>query len=313
LSAATPHSYTHALTLAQAEALRGVLEERGWEFVEKEYTLFAARKEKTNVAVYTKGPKVLVQGKGTADFVTFLLEPEILGKAELGYEKALNPQMFAPHFGIDESGKGDFFGPLVVAGVYVDEAIADELLAAGVQDSKAISSDAKIRALAVAIREVSGVACEVVSLGPERYNGLYAKFKNLNRLLAWGHSRVIESLRGQRPSCPRALSDQFARAEVLERALSAATRASGFILEQRTKGESDVAVAAASILARERFIDWMDEASRRLGVVLPRGASQVAEVAQRIVRDRGPEILEKIAKLHFKTTATVRGEDPNVS
>ena len=188
------HSYTRSLTELQAARLREVLTERGWEFEKKDYTIFAARKDKITVAVYTKGPKVLVQGRGLEEFVTFLLEPEVLGVAEVGYEEVNNPAMFAPHFGIDESGKGDFFGPLVIAGVFTDRDIAHALREAGVQDSKAITSDARIRSLADTIRATPGISCEVVSMGPDRYNALYPKFKSLNRLLAWGHSRVIEAL-----------------------------------------------------------------------------------------------------------------------
>jgi ribonuclease HIII len=301
------NSYTKPLTPLQAAKLRDILTERGWKFEPKEYTLFAARKDKVTVAVYEKGPKVLVQGKGLGEFVTFVLEPEVLGVAELGYEEVNNPQMFAPHFGIDESGKGDFFGPLVIAGVYTDREITHSLMAAGVQDSKAITSDARIRALAEVIRDTPGIAWEVVSMGPERYNGLYPKFKSLNRLLAWGHSRVIESLLEQRPNCPRALSDQFAEEQVLQKALGPRAKESHMVLEQRTKGESDVAVAAASILARERFINWMREASQKLGITLPRGATSVKAVAAEVLKARGNDFLGKVAKLHFRTAFEVLG------
>ena len=301
------HSYTRSLTELQAARLREVLTERGWEFEKKDYTIFAARKDKITVAVYTKGPKVLVQGRGLEEFVTFLLEPEVLGVAEVGYEEVNNPAMFAPHFGIDESGKGDFFGPLVIAGVFTDRDIAHALREAGVQDSKAITSDARIRSLADTIRATPGISCEVVSMGPDRYNALYPKFKSLNRLLAWGHSRVIEALLEKRPDCPRALSDQFAEETVLQKALGPRAKASQMILEQRTKGESDIAVAAASILARERFINWMREASDRLGVVLPRGATTVKAVAADVLKARGTEFLGKVAKMHFRTAFEVLG------
>ncbi len=307
MPAAARHSYTRSLTVEQAARLREVLTGRGWQFEDKEHTLFAARKDKTAVAVYQKGPKILVQGRGLEDFVRFLLEPEVLGVAELGYEEVQNPAMFAPHFGIDESGKGDFFGPLVIAGVFTDRDLAHRLREAGVQDSKAITSDSRIRSLADAIRSAPGLAWEVVSMGPGRYNSLYPKFKSLNRLLAWGHSRVIEALLEKRPDCPRALSDQFAEETVLQRALGPRAKSSGLVLEQRTKGESDIAVAAASILARERFINWMQEASDRLGVVLPRGATSVKAVASEIIAARGGEFLGKIAKLHFRTAYEVLG------
>jgi len=227
--------------------------------------------------------------------------------AELGYEEVNMPEMFAPHFGIDESGKGDFFGPLVIAGVYTDRDIAHSLRAAGVQDSKAISSDARIRQLADEIRATRGIVYEVLSWGPERYNELYSKFKSLNRLLAWGHSRVIESLLEQRPDCPRALSDQFAEEQVLLRALGPRAKAGNMVMQQRTKGESDVAVAAASILARERFINWMGEASQKLGITLPRGATTVKAIAAEVLKARGNDFLGKVAKMHFRTAFEVLG------
>jgi ribonuclease HIII len=304
-------SHTAPLTPAQAARLREVLEERGYEFEEKPHTLYAAKKGKLNVAVYAKGPKVLIQGKETEDFITFLLEPEILGEARLGYEEELDPEMFAPHFGIDESGKGDYFGPLVIAGAYTDAAVARALKAAGVMDSKRISSAKRIRELAAKIREVPGIATSVVAIGPERYNQMFGSFGNLNRLLAWGHAKVIENLAAQRPQCPRALSDQFARPEVLARALK--QQGVDIQLDQRTKGESDIAVAAASILARERFIDWIDKTSSAGGVTLPLGASAaVIDAAKEIVSRHGADALSKVAKLHFKTTAAVTG-DSNAS
>src|ERR1700731_3466805 len=162
------NSYTHALTNEQATKLRALLNELGFEFPAKEYTIFFGQKNKLSVAVYEKGPKVLVQGKGVEEFVQFELEPKILGEAKLGYEEVHAPEMFEPHFGVDESGKGDFFGPLVIAGVYVDSGIACKLLDAGVQDSKPVSSDARIRALADEIRKNTLGLVEVVLIGPAK-------------------------------------------------------------------------------------------------------------------------------------------------
>src|SRR5436305_1503171 len=243
------NTYTHVLTTDQTSKLRTLLAESGFQFSAKQYTLFFAQKNSLSVAVYEKGPKVLVQGKGAQEFVQFELEPKILGEAKLGYEEVHSPEMFQPHFGVDESGKGDFFGPLVISGVYVDGAIARNLLDADVRDSKRISSDARVRALAKSIRKISGGMVETVLIGPKRYNQLYQEFGNLNKLLGWGHARVIENLLGKRSDCPRALSDQFADARVIEQSLLRHGRK--IDIEQRTKGESDIAVAAASILARE--------------------------------------------------------------
>src|SRR6266403_906693 len=233
------NSYTHALTNDQATKLRGVLEELGFIFAPKPYTIFFGQKNKLSVAVYEKGPKVLVQGKGVEEFVQFELEPRILGEAKLGYEEVHTPEMFQPHFGVDESGKGDVFGPLVISGVYVDAGIARKFLDAGVQDSKRVGSDARIRALADSIRKDSLGLVDTVLIGPERYNDLYEKFGNLNKLLGWGHARVIENLLAKKPDCPRSLSDQFADARVIEQSLLRHVRKTD--VEQRTKAGSDSA------------------------------------------------------------------------
>ena len=297
------HSQTIPLSPEQAETLRGVLGERGFDFAEKPYTLYTARKEKLSIAVYEKGPKAVIQGKGLEDFITFVLEPEVLGEARLGYEEVHSPEQFEPHFGIDESGKGDLFGPLVIAGVFLDGDLARHLRDAGVQDSKAISSDKKIRDLAAMIRK-SGAPSEVIVITPEKYNQLYRSIGNLNRLLAWGHARVIENLCARVPDCPRALSDKFADARVLQKALLEKGRK--IQLDQRTKAESDYAVAAASILAREGFINWLDKSGKELGVVLAKGVSpKVKAAAAEIITGYGADMLPKVAKMHFKTASEV--------
>jgi ribonuclease HIII len=224
----------------------------------------------------------------------------------LGYEDVHQPDMFEPHFGIDESGKGDYFGPLVIAGVYTNAASTRSLMDAGIMDSKRISSAKRIRTLAKLIRDTPGVIHTVVAIGPERYNELHQSFGNVNRLLAWGHARAIARLHEQRPDCPRALSDQFAQPAVLQRALK--QQKIEIQLDQRTKAESDVAVAAASILARERFIDWMDKTSAASGVELPLGASDaVIEAGKQLIERHGPAALDRTAKRHFRTTSRILG------
>jgi ribonuclease HIII len=302
------NSYTHALTRDQASKLRTLLAESGFQFSVKQYTLFFAQKNNLSVAVYEKGPKVVVQGKGVEEFVQFELEPKILGEAKLGYEEVHSPEMFEPHFGIDESGKGDFFGPLVVAGVYVDRGIARKLIDAGVQDSKRIGSDARIRTLAETIRKSTAGLIETVLIGPERYNELYQKFGNLNKLLGWGHARVIENLLAKKSDCPRALSDQFADARVIEQSLLRHGRK--IDIEQRTKAESDIAVAAASILAREAFINWLERKGKELGLRLERGVSaNVKEAAKKLVEMKGPQVLQGLAKVHFRTAHEIAPDD----
>ena len=294
------NSYTHPLTKDQATRLRAALEELGFEFSPKQYTLFFAQKNKLSVAVYEKGPKVLVQGRNVEEFVQFELEPKILGEAKLGYEEIHSPEMFEPHFGVDESGKGDFFGPLVIAGLYVDRGIARKLLDAGIVDSKRIGSDAKIRALAETIRKSSLGLVETVLIGPAKYNELYEKFGNLNLLLGWGHARVIENLLAKKPACPRSLSDQFADARVINASLLKHGRK--ITIEQRPRAESDIAVAAASIIAREAFINWLERKSKELGLRLDRGVSlSVKESARKLVELSGAGVLREVAKVHFRT------------
>ncbi len=301
-------TYTTPLTLEQVELLRTALDEDGFDFEQKPYMIFSARKERLTIAVYEKGPKAVIQGKGLEEFITFTLEPRVLGEAKFGYDEVHSPELFEPHFGVDESGKGDFFGPLVIAGVYVDESIARALKDAGIQDSKSIGSDQRIRGLATIIRR-SRTPQTVILIGPERYNQLFAKFRNLNRLLAWGHARAIENLCELQPDCPRALSDKFGDESLIKRALLERGRA--LQLDQRTKAESDYAVAAASILAREKFIDWLEKTGSDLGVTLPRGASSIVkQTARELVAARGADILQSIAKTHFKTAAEVLAAEP---
>lgn len=297
-------SYTHALTTSQAAKLRTLLEGRGWDFQAKPYCLYAAARGKVNISVYEKGPKIVVQGKETEDFVTLLLEPEVLGEAKLGYEEVHHPEMFQPHIGVDESGKGDFFGPLVIAGVYVDGEVAHRLREIGAVDSKRISSDERIFKIASDIRRIPGLAWEVIAIYPERYNELYTKFGNLNRLLAWGHAKIIENLLARIPGCQRAISDQFANPAVLQRALQ--TRGREIELIQRTKAESDPAVAAASILAREGFVGWLNAQTQKWGVNFYKGVSEsVKQSAASLVQLHGREVLSTLCKMHFRTSSEI--------
>lgn len=205
--------------------------------------------------------------------------------------------------GIDESGKGDYFGPLVIAGVYVAHEQEEQLRAAGVRDSKTLS-DKKAGELAVQIRRLCPHS--VVVIGPERYNSLYASFKNLNRLLAWGHARALENLLAKVP-CDRVVADQFGDERFLKNALMAKGRTVTLI--QKPRAEEEVAVAAASIIARAEFLRRLQELSTRYGVSLPKGASDaVITAGKEFVRWHSAEALGQVAKLHFRTTASVLGK-----
>lgn len=296
-------TFTTMLTDAQSEKLESILEGKGFERRDTPYARFSFSGPSVLVTVYEKKNKLLLQGKGTDEFIEFTLEPRVTGILSVP-EEAVESVDGAAHFGVDESGKGDYFGPLVVAGVYVDSRIGAALRKLGVCDSKLVGTSARIRSLADGIRKVPGIRFHLVSIGPERYNQLYSEFKNLNRFLAWGHATVIEGLAAKVPDCPMALSDQFANPFVLKRALAA--KKLSIRLEQRVRAESDVAVAAASILARERFVNWMDAAGKAAGMKLSLGASgQVVKAARQLVALHGVEMLPKVAKMHFKTTQNV--------
>ncbi len=266
--------HTCKLTDEQASALLAALQARNWKPREVPYARFAFESDKTNIVFYESG-KLVVQGKGTAEFVEFVLEPEILKEVKLGYETILNPELLLPRIGVDESGKGDFFGPLSIAGVYVNEKVIAAWKDLGIRDSKNISSDKKIAELAEKIRTTPGCVTDSVVIGNEAYNRLYAKMKSVNTLLAWGHARVIENLLGKRyqmnPPPVKAISDQFAASKsVIEKALMA--QGKELQLVQRHKAEEDIAVAAASILARDEFVKGLAKLEKQFEMKLPKGA-----------------------------------------
>ncbi len=208
-----------------------------------------------------------------------------------------------PIIGTDESGKGDYFGPLVSAGVYVDEQTSRDLIALGVKDSKELS-DGKNLDLAKEIARICKGRFAVIEISPEKYNMLYEQFKkenkNLNTLLAWGHAKALEEVLSK-IDCKVAIADQFADENFILSKLQ--ERGKGLKLIQMHKAEQHIAVAAASILARARFLTKLSKLSNQYKIDLPKGASQtVIESAKKFVDLHGKEALGKVAKLHFKTT-----------
>ena len=202
--------------------------------------------------------------------------------------------------GIDESGKGDYFGPLVIAAVYVTPEVEPDLRLMEVRDSKRIA-DGRVLEMAPDIRQVCRHS--VVAIGPQRYYELYEKIRNLNRLLAWGHARALENLLDQ-VDCDLAIADQFGDERLIINALL--DKGKKIRLVQRTKAEADLAVAAASILARAEFLIRLKRLSEEVGTVLPKGASQAVELGARmVIKKHGRDRLKTVAKLHFKTTQVV--------
>jgi ribonuclease HIII len=303
-------SYTTKLNEEQAATLRAHLDAHGFRFREVPYARFAAANDRINVVFYESG-KLVVQGKGTQEFIEFVLEPEVVKEARLGYEAILNPDLLLPRLGVDESGKGDFFGPLCVAGAYINEAVIRAWKDSGIRDSKNISSDKRISELAKLIRDTAGCITAVVPIGNEAYNRLYEKMGSVNKLLAWGHARVIENLMGQRhrmePPPVRAISDQFASSKTV---VASALMSLGREIElvQRHKAEEDLAVAAASILARDEFVRRLGKLEKEFSIQLPKGASAAVDAAAKdFVSTHGADKLPRVAKMHFRTAFRAQG------
>jgi ribonuclease HIII len=206
--------------------------------------------------------------------------------------------MEAGHIGVDESGKGDFFGPLVIAACYVGPEHLAEL--DGVKDSKKLTDPISLR-LADRIKATCPHA--VIAIGPAKYNELYAKFRNLNSLLAWGHARAIENVLEQVPAT-KVISDEFAKGGfAVKKALFEKGKNLEFI--SAVRAEQDIAVAAASILARAEFLRRLKRLGEEFGVTLPKGASNVIDPAVSFVKKHGAQQLPQVAKMHFKTSAQV--------
>lgn len=298
-------SYTVKLDDAQMEKLRAILVSRGWTPFEVGYTHFAFKADhlKTNVSAYTSG-KVVIAGKGTSDFVRDVIEPEVTGAAKLGYDEVLHPDWFESHAGLDESGKGDFFGPVVAATVIADRPMIEAWIKAGVKDSKKIS-EMQIFKLEKIIRETEGVVVRTCFCQMPKYNELMGRpGANLNRLLAWQHATALDqALAAKR--VPWGLLDQFTEQPLTQREL-AKKGVKDFDLKMRTKAEEDPVVAAASIIARAEFQRQIVQLSRKFGDKLQKGAGPlVKEQGLRIIEKFGARALGEFAKLHFRTAYEV--------
>ncbi len=295
--------YTIQLTPEQMEKLNGTLEMRGWFDFEVQYALFAYKWEQVNVVGYKSG-KVVVQGKKTEEFVQDILEAEITYQPKMGYEEFHHPEWFEPHAGLDESGKGDFFGPLIATTVIAGEPAVRSWMDEGIKDSKSVSSDRAIKGLAAKIRKTPGVVIKTTFAGMPKYNELYHKFdNNVNKLLAWFHGRALLDALGEK-QVPWGLLDQFTKQPLVQNQIKG--KAGDFKLRMRTKAEEDPVVAAASIIARCEYVWQMEKLSEKAGFELPKGASAAVKVAaKQIISQQGPGALRNYAKMHFKTATEV--------
>ncbi|MBX7065730.1 MAG: ribonuclease HIII [Parachlamydiales bacterium] len=287
-------TFTTKIDVKLAPKLMEDLKNQGFELSKPPYTIFSAKKKGVSCTLYESG-SLTVQGKEMKEFMEFYLEPEILQTFQYSHPDAhLNLE---PHIGMDEAGKGDYFGPLCVAAIYGDSEGIKKMRELGARDSKRISDDGILK---IAKKLRAEFPYTVIRLFPKKYNELHGKFKNLNRLLGWAHAAALGDL-ALKTGCKKALLDQFAEKHVMENALR--QKKVEIDLEQKVRGEEDLVVAAASILARAAFLEGMKTLGEEVGMELPKGASaQVKEAAKKLIAKWGPEILDKVAKTHFKTT-----------
>ncbi len=292
-------SYTLKLDDAQMAKLRAACAAKHWEPAEVPYARFAFRGPKVNVTAYESG-KVVVAGKDTEDFVQNVIEAEVTGTPKLGYDEVHHPEWFEPHAGLDESGKGDLFGPVIAATVIADGAAVRVWLKAGVRDSKTIV-EAQIMKLDELIRATPGVVVETRLMGMAEYNRAMAKpWASLNRLLASHHAEALDTAL-KRKWVPRGLLDQFSKEPLVQRELKK-KGLERFALTMRTHAEEDPVVAAASVVARAEFVRCMRELSREFGGKLQKGAGAPAKAQAFVLLEKfGAKALGHFAKLHFRT------------
>lgn len=293
------NSYTQIFDLSKEPLLKKTLENAGFELKPAPYAIWQAKGNNVSATLY-KSKKLLVQGKGTTAFLKDFLSVEVVEQTKL-FDSAPSVNSLkvdlTPRIGTDESGKGDYFGPLVIAGVYADEKSIPLFESFGVKDSKKMT-DSDIEKVAALIKQNS--VFSLVVLNPSKYNDLYDKIKNLNNLLAWGHARAIENVL-EKQDCANAIADKFGNEKLILNALM--TKGKNIKLEQRVRAEEDIVVAAASILARSEFVKRMRALSEEYGMNFPKGCSpKVKQAAKGFVSKYSKGRLMEVAKLHFKTT-----------
>jgi ribonuclease HIII len=260
-------------------------------------------KDKIKILVYfgKNGNKTVLQGN--RDSSLFKTAEELTGGLKLFKEKSENSfREPDSYIGTDESGKGDYFGPLIIAGVFADSIKIKELQNLGVKDSKTLS-DSRINILSEKIKGVVGTGYDLVVITPATYNKLYLSFKNVNKLLGWGHAKVLENIL-EKHDAKEAISDKFGDESFIINSLQ--LKGKNVLLHQETKAEKYMAVAAASIIARAKLNQWFAKKSAELNINLPKGASLLVEqTAVNIRKTLGEEAMRQLVKIHFKTTKRV--------
>jgi len=262
-------------------------------------SIISRDKQKVKLQLFfgKKGVKTVIQGDVNTslykEIMNIISGSEVM---DLKIEEFSEPDTY---IGSDESGKGDFFGPLVIAAAAVDKKSKQELRKLGIKDSKECS-DKDITLIAPQLKKILHNKFTVKVVKPADYNSLYEIHKNLNRLLARLHFETISTLL-QKVDCKEIIIDKFGNEKLLIAEFS--VLGSDIKLHQFTKAERYMGVAAASILAREAFINWFDEIGEKTGINLPKGASDEVIKALRVMVDKyGDKAKERLVKLHFKNS-----------
>ncbi len=290
------------------EELRSFLAKEGFGFEDRAHQVFLARKARVALNLYTNG-KVIIGGsdltlvKALREFVKSIGGEEVVRET-----RNLEPlELPFPHIGTDEVGKGDYFGPLVVAGALVPPEKVESLRLLSVRDSKSLS-DNRIRNIAPQIRILLGRhRIEEISISPQKYNTLYAEMQNVNRILGWAHARVIENLLANGDDCKLAVADQFGDPAYIQDSLM--NHRKRIDLKQTHKAERDLAVAAASFLARDTFLHRIEQMCKDYNTVFPKGATDVVALGKKLVEEHGSSVLQHVAKLHFSTTTQITNHE----
>lgn len=293
------------LPRSQVGRFREYLESKGFSFEKRPHQVFLARNEGIVINFYESG-KIVFGGKNYSSMEEvrdFLLS---IGGKDVKKKEYPPLDVSGTRIGTDEAGKGDYFGPLVIGGVLITEDKEAELSTLRIKDSKTLS-EAAISNVATKIRQtVDKPEYETIWISPTKYNILYREFKNLNKILGWGHARVIETLLNNGKNCNVAIADQFGDQSYIEGALMKKGRKIKLI--QVPHAERDLAVAAASILARDEFNRRFQQMNDSYRTTFPKGSSHVVEFGTQFVREHGTSALLDVAKVHFSITPQITGD-----
>jgi len=289
-------TFSIKLNSAEMKAVEEALQSYGWIEQQMDNEYVGLRMKKTNGSVatlYTSG-KIVFQGNED-----FTKEISSIKRGEKDMDDMIS------HIGVDEVGKGDYFGPLVVVGCFVDEEFAEKVSYLGFGDSKNFS-DKKILEFFKEVRDYKYYYPSIVH--PEEYNTLVNETGNVSILLARQHSKVIEmglkDLKEKGIQCNHAVIDQFS--SLKSRVINELGELGKEIqLRQYHKGESDIAVASASIIARGIFLEEMAKMNKKYSFKFPKGSSNVVNSAREFVKKYGEYELRRVAKIGFKTTKKV--------